>query len=285
MIPFNKTMIKVFLPINIFFVLVTISTSTNANMLPIDPAEMLQERGYPTDTVEQVIEATRSESHFVRSMALQLLANRIGNKAAQTLKEALNYERIEVRCDAAHLLGSLGDKTGLERMRKDFEQLTSNDTAPVPLDPNVMDPEKIEEIEGKKNLRLYNALLVAKVLAELGDRRGYKLAARMASEGAWVLHKFEAIYVLVEVAKTDESILKVEGMDPISVLSAMARSEKNEYVFYLLTNMVSEKLRDDVAIRILEIAKDSPNRSEQARLTAQMHLNAVKNRKKADGNK
>ncbi|GAH18626.1 unnamed protein product, partial [marine sediment metagenome] len=149
--------------------------------------------------------------------------------------------------------------------------------------PNVTDPNEIKKREGKRNLRLYNGLLAAKVLAELGDRRGYELAARMALEGSWILQRYEAIFTLIEMAKTDEATLRAEGIDPVLVLCVVAESEKDKHVIYLLTNQVRINLDDDAAIRILEIAKDSANLSEEARSVAQMHLDAVKARKKASG--
>jgi len=258
-------------------------STAKATKIPIDLAQELQKHGYPSDTPEQIIEATKSESYYVRHIALELLTQRTGKEAIPTLKKALNDPRVEVRERAAHWLGTLGDKSGLEQMRKDLKELAPDNGAPLPPDPNVKDPNEIKEREGKRNLRLYNAIRVARVLAELGDRRGYELAARLALRGQWRQQRFEAIVVLVEIAKTDKAILEAEGIDPISVLCVMAQFEKHTTVFQTLTNLVARNLDDDVAIQILEIAKNSPNQSEEARRIAQIHLNTVKARKKAGG--
>jgi len=246
-----------------------------------DRAKQLQGYGYSTDTPEQIIEATKSEGYFVRKIALELLTQRIGKEAIPTLKEALNDARIEVRSRAAHWLGTLGDKSGLERMKQDLKEFAPNDGVPVPPDPNVTDPNEIKKREGKRNLRLYNGLLAAKVLAELGDRRGYELAARMAFEGSWRWQRYEAIFTLIEIAKAGETALRAERLDPVFILCAVAESEKDNHVIYLLTNQVRKNLDDDAAIRILEIAKNSPNLSEKARRVAQLHLDMVRGRKKA----
>jgi len=250
-----------------------------------DRAKQLQEYGYSTDTAEQIIEATKSEGYFVRHIALELLVERTREKAIPTLKEALNDPEVEVRWRAAHWLGTLGDKTGLERMRQDLREFAPNNGAPVPADPNVTDPKEIKKRQAKRNLRLYNALRPAKVLAELGDRRGYELATRMAIEGTWRWQRYEAVFTLVEMAKTEEATLRAEGIAPVLVLCVVAESERDEHVVYLLTNQVRKNLDEDIAIRIIEIVRDSPNQSEKARRVAQLHLNAIKARKEAGGNK
>jgi len=152
-------------------------SNVEADVEPLDRAGVLQELGYPTDTTEQIIEATRNESYPVRFLALELLAERIEKEAIPTLKGALDDARMEVRWRAAHLLGTLGDNSGLEQMQQDLKEFAPNNGAPVPPDPNVIDPNEIKEREDKRNLRLYYGLHAAKVLAELGDRRGYELAA------------------------------------------------------------------------------------------------------------
>jgi hypothetical protein len=262
--------------------LVLMVSITEAKLRPPNRAKQLQEQGYSTDTPEQIIEATKSENYFVRFIALELLVERTKENAIPTLKEALSDPRIEVRWRAAHLLGTLGDKSGLEQMQQDLMEFAPNNGAPVSHDPNVTDPNEIKEQEDKRNLRLYYALRAAKVLAELDDRRGYELAVRMALGGAWEAQRQEAIHVLVEIAKVDESILETEGKAPASVLCAMAASEKDERVIYLLTNQVRQNLSNDIAIQILEITKNSPNLSKKAHRVVQMHLDAVKAKKAAE---
>jgi hypothetical protein len=239
-----------------------------------------EELGIYTDTTEQILQATKSENYFVRLCALELLRDRIGTKAIPTLKEALDDQEMEVRWRAAHLLGTLDDKSGLERMRKDLAEFAPDNGAPVPPDPNVTDPNQIRKREDKRNYRLYNALNAACVLAELGDRRGYELAARMALEGAWAGQRQKAVQVLVEIAKVDDKILAAEGKDPVIVLCAVAEFEKDRTVFGKLTSSVGE-LRGDIAARVLEKAISSRYQSELMRNAAKISLERVRAKIKA----
>jgi len=262
-----------------------ISTIEGRLFQNLDTEKLLREElGIYTDTTEQILQATKSENYFVRLCALELLKDRIGTKAIPTLKEALDDQRMEVRWRAAHLLGTLDDKSGLERMRQDLMEFAPDNGAPVPLDPNVTDPNEIKEIEGKRNLRLSYALDAATVLAELGDRRGYELAVRMAFEGVWAVQRQKVVQVLVEIAKCDEKILAAEGKDPVIVLCAMAESEKDRTVFRKLTGSV-EELRGDIAARVLEKAISSPHQSELMRNAAKRKLKRVRAKMKAAENK
>lgn len=265
----------------IVVLLALMTQNLKGDLVPPDRAKQLQEKGYSTDTPEQIIEAAKSEGFFVRRIALELLTQRIKEKAIPTLKEAVNDPIIEVRVCAAHWLGTLGDKSGLERMKKDLKELAPNNGAPIAPDPNEKDPRKIKDKEEKRNLRLYNALKVAKVLAELDDRQGYELAARMAIEGSWRWQRYEAIFTLIEIAKTNQATLRSERLNPVFVLCAVAESEKDENVIYSLANQVRENLNDDIAIQILEAAKKSPNLSEKCRRVVQMHIDKVEAKNKS----
>lgn len=251
-----------------------------AKMVLMDPASNLQQLGYPTDTAEQILAATKSESYFVRHQALEVLTKRIGKEAIPTLKLFLADPKVEVRTRAAHFLGTLGDKSGLEQMRKDLKDLAPHNGVPLPLDPNE-DPETAKKKQARRNSDLVEALRVAKVLAELGDHRGYKLATGMALDGPLSVQRSEAVFVLVEIAKTDKKILSTQGIDPVSVLCKMAESERGQVPFGILVNLAHEKLDPDIAVRILEIAKNSQNQSETRRRAAQIILDQVKAKKKA----
>ncbi|MCD6393525.1 MAG: HEAT repeat domain-containing protein [Planctomycetes bacterium] len=244
-----------------------------------DRAKLLQDKGYPTRTSKQIIKATKSESYFVRFIALELLTQRIADKAIPTLRKALSDPKGRVRWTAAHLLGTLGDKSGLKQMRQDLKELAPNDGAPFSPDPN-LSAEENNELEMKRNYQLEDALEVAKVLAELGDFSGYNLAAKMAIEGPLSGQRWRAISVLVKMAKTDGAELQAKGLYPVFLLKTSAQSEQHEGVFNILTNLVQKELDDDTAIEILEIAKNSPNQSEKARRIAQMQLDTVKARNK-----
>jgi hypothetical protein len=262
-----------------------ISTIEGSSFKPLDIEKLLREElGIYTDTTEQILQATKNEGYFVRYCALELLKDRIGTKAIPTLKEALDDQRMEVRWRAAHLLGTLDDKSGLERMRQDLMEFAPNNGALVPLDPNVTDPNEIKEIESKRNLRLSYALDAATVLAELGDRRGYELAVRMALEGALAVQRKKAVQVLVEIAKGDEKILATEGKDPVILLCAVAEFEKDRTVFRKLTRS-AEELRGDLAVKVLEKAINSRHQSELMRNVAKIRLERVRAKIKAAENK
>jgi hypothetical protein len=246
----------------------------------LDWAVGLQESGYPTDTPAQIIEATKSESYFVRYSALRLLTQRTGKEAIPHLIQALDDPRTQVRWHAAHLLGTLGDKSGVDRMRQDLQEFAPNNGAPIRPDPNVTDPDEIKSRESRRNVQLYDGLRAARVLAELGQRDGYVLATTMALQGPWAVHRREAVYVLVEIAKADSKILAAEGMDPASVLCAMADSEKQQSVFSTLVSF-AQKLRPDTAERILVRATSSPHQSEKMRNLAAFILQKVKAKNKA----
>ncbi len=259
--------------------LAILASVAEGRVMPPDRAKQLQARGYPTETTEQIIEATQSESYFVRFIALELLTERIRKEAIPTLKKALNDPKPRVRWTAAHLLGTLGDKSGLEQMRRDLTQLT-NKGAPVPADPSLTE-EQNKERDRKRNYHLLDAINVANVLAELEDYSGYALAARMAIEGPLEWQRWRAVIVLVEIAKADKAKLQKDGLDPVFVLKAVAGSEKVDGISHVLTNVVEKELDDDTAIEILEIAKNSTKLSEGARRVAQIQLDKVKARKRA----
>lgn len=267
-----------------FFIFTCASSIVDGSVPTIDLARLLESKGYSADTPEQLLEATKSRSYPIRHMALELLTQRIKEEAIPVLREALDDPRMEVRWRAAHLLGTLGDKSGLQRMRQDLREFAPNNGRPAPPDPNVTSLSEKKERERKRNLGLSYALRAAKVLAELGDCRGYELAVRMALQGEKSYHKIKAIDALVEIAKINEEILARENKDPASVLCVMAESEKDQRIFSLLTGSVTQ-LRGNIAIRILQTAMDSPYQSEKMRKLTELRLEKVRAIMKAASNK
>ena len=232
-----------------------------ASTKSIDLARELRSRGYSADTPDQLKAAARSDNYFVRRISLQLLTERTKREAISSLREALNDTRMEVRSEAARLLGTLGDKSGLERMKKDLNEWAPNDGAPVAPDPN---EKKLSEQETRKlnetrNLRLYYALSAASVLAEFGDQSGYNLAMRMALAGEWSAQRSEAVRILAKMARDNQ------GAE--SVLSVVAESESEGSVFSTLLS-ATEAMGGEPAIRILEKAMQSPRQSDFMRRVA-----------------
>lgn len=256
------------------FVLLTVYSNAKGTIPEMDLVEFLQSRGYKTDTPEQIIEATKSQSYPIRYMALVLLTQRIEKKAIPTLKEALDDSKMEVRWRAAHLLGTLGNKSGLERMRRDLKEYAPNNGVKIPLDPNITNVHEIKMHERKTNLNHGYALYAAKVLAELGDRSGYELAARMAIHGPEIYLRTRAIDVLVKISKTNKEILSKESKYPEKILLEVAESEENLLVIKsLMTSTWS--LDVETQARVLEKIANSPYISDDIREEIESRLERI----------
>ncbi len=236
--------------------------------------EFLHARGYDADTPEQLIKATKSQRYPVRYMALELLTLRIGEKAIPTLKEALDDSKMEVRWRAAHLLGTLGDKSGLGRMRQDIKEYAPNNGVKLPLDPNITNVHEIKMHERKTNRNHGYALYAAKVLAELGDRSGYELAARMAIHGPQIYHRSRSIDVLVEISKTNKEVLAKESIYPEKILLEAAESEENLLVIKsLITSTWS--LDVETRARVLEKVANSTYITDDIRKEIESRLERI----------
>ena len=236
--------------------------------------EFLHARGYDVDTPEQIIEATKSQSYPVRYMALELLTQQIGKKAIPTLKNALDDSKMEVRWRAAHILGTLDDKSGIERMRRDLKEYAPNNGVKLPLDPNITDVHEIKMHERETNRNHGYALYAAKVLAEFGDHSGYELAARMAIHGPQIYHRARAIDVLVEISKTNKEVLAKESIYPEKILLEVAESEENLLVIKsLITSTWS--LDVETQARVLEKIANSPYISDDIREEIEARLERI----------
>lgn len=246
--------------------------------------QSLQRKGFSTDTPEQIIEAAKSESYLVRYIALHLLTDRIGKEAITTLKEALNDPHVKVRWTAAHLLGTLGDKSGLEQMQLDFGELVPRNGATEPADPNIAEDTKaLERWQRHRRYRIRQALEVAKVMAELGDRKGYGLAAKEGLLNIRATSRSLSADVLAEIAKTDEAILAVEGKDPVTVLCVMAESEDRITVFKRI-RMHAINLGGTRGVRILEKAQDNTHQTDQELRWIRMAIDYLKEKMKIPEN-
>jgi hypothetical protein len=160
--------------------------------------------------------------------------------------------------------------------------LTPNNGASFVPDPNITDPEEIDLLRGRRKSRLMDALSVARVLAELGDRRGYHLAAKIALEEHCFAFPYLPISVLAEIVKTDKAILRSEGLDPVFVLKAIAETETDEGVSSVIRNYAANKLPEDIGIEILEAMANSPIQSEQKRFYAKMCLDKIRKGQRDD---
>jgi hypothetical protein len=218
----------------------------------------LQQGGYQTDTSEGIISATKSKSSFERHIALELLAERSPKEAINVLKQSLNDEAITVRRAAAHLLGTLGDKSGLEQMQKDFEEFIPKEEEPN--DPNILkDSKKLEKWKATQDWYAGTALEIGKVLAEYGDFRAYELAVKEGLSDASSATKSRSAVVLGEIGKRASGRLKE---DAVAVLCRMAESEKAPTVFREVWRMADE-IGGGVEIQILEKAISNPHQAEK----------------------
>ena len=241
--------------------------------LNIDKKRALEARGYHSNTTEQIIEATKSDSYYVRKMALELLTERIGIDAIGKLKAALDDSALLVRCTAAHLLATFGDRSGLAQMQRDFVELAPELEQAMINDPSFNKDWANIKVRNK-TFSIEDGLEVSKVLAELGDPSGYELA-ETALKGFSRGLRLRAINILVEIAKTQEAGCSVRVLDPISILTKVAASEKEEDVILALFNLTTMRLKSSTAARVLEAAMNAPDQTEHVRQVAQKFLDEL----------
>ena len=128
----------------------------------------------------------------------------------------------------------------------------------------------------KRASRIQDALRVAKVLAELGDRRGYNLAVEIALN-EHSLGNYLPISVLSEIVKTNKATLKSEGLDPVFVLKAIGESETDEGVSNVILNYAATILPEEIGIEILDVMTNSTKLPENKRFYAKWCLDKIKN--------
>ena len=206
--------------------------------------------------------------------ALGLLTDRKGKAAIPTLKKALEDPEQKTRRIAAHHLGALGDKSGVEQMKQDLKKL-------APLN------GKRDSLDAKGHAQLEEALEVAMVLGELGDASAYPLASHLVVNGT-AQEKWRSIVVLLRIANTDNAALKAAGMDPIGLLKEIAVHEEDDEVFFMFLDRVHKILRsrpdmiDLLALAKINIHHQTPpsNGPYQSRYTRAhgFHQQAVKDR-------
>ena len=236
----------------------------------------LQQDGYNTETADGIIAATKSKSSFVREIALELITSRSPKDAVPALKQALNDKQIDVRRTAAHLLGTLGDKEGLEQMQKDFEAFVPKEEEPN--DPNIIrKPDTLDQWTKNHRYRICTALEIGKVLAELGDFRAYNLAAKEGLTDTKELGaiRMRAAEVLGEIGKKDVNELKTQGMEPIAVLCKMAETEKEWAVFHRIETVANE-IGEKAAVQIYEKAVINSNIAKDKKDITKMVLKELK---------
>jgi len=220
--------------------------------------EKLEDHGYPCQTLEQIEIALRAGDQTVRRLAVLLLAERYAEHSIPRIKDALSDEHLVVRMAAAGALRKLGDQSGLEPMRTDWERLvrTGGDDGEAAL-------------FQKANIALLRDVMdVSRVLAEFGDNRGYRLAEQAALNSEFEGHRYQAIWVLTEIAHTSREKLEQEGLNPGAVLEKVAASEKSKTVqdqLFGAMSKFSKELDPDLLTGVLRTLASSPHVSEADR--------------------
>jgi HEAT repeat protein len=217
-------------------------------------------KGYPTDTVEQIMAAIESPNDTVRMTALTLLVARVGEEAIPVLKKVLSDKDVLVRKRAAELLGSLGDASGVPVLRADYDSLVAKHTNH---DPNKADPN-VGEV-ALKRADVFSAMSIAQVLVEFGDTRGFEQAARILAGDNWA-HRLDALKVLFEINMwIDRTQLLAEKRDPEPLLIRAAESEKQPHLLREFLNDTLSNTRGTLRRTLLEKVEKSSNAPEEIR--------------------
>ena len=87
----------------------------------------------------------------------------------------------------------------------------------------------------------------------------YELAVKQALEGKTAKKRIDSIIILTELGRTiDNDKLKAKDIDLEAVLIRIAESEKHPFVLGIVEASVSNNMRPESQIRILEKLKQSP---------------------------
>ena len=235
-------------------------TSARGDIVLPSPEQRLKDRGYPCETIEGIHAALESPDYSVRRLAVDLLVKRQGQAAIGKLGQLLNDVHIQVRATAASLLGKLSNDTGLLPMRRDLQQLMPSRIAHY-------DQSLLERI-GDANVA--DAMDVARVLAELGDPRGYKLAGLTALKGRLEAQRYRAVHVLVEIADLDQDLLTSQALDPLRILEVMAADEESNVVLHQILTAIGGRELDVISTgRIVQAVIGSEHASARVRGMAQ----------------
>jgi hypothetical protein len=177
-----------------------------------------------------------------RVSAYHILTLNFGSKAIPILQgcldktdNAYNSERTRI----ARYLALLGDKSGLERLRKEITALTNYDketnSQTIKSDSNKKEtpPLGIKT----KEARIARCLEYAHVLAEFGDSFGYELAVKATSDKS-SSKKVHAANILTNLSRLDKAEQKARGIDPEAALLSMLDNIESESDIYRLNGLI-----------------------------------------------
>jgi len=219
---------------------------------------------YPYETVEQLLEATKSTKSLIRTVSLDMLVYRIGDNAKPYLIKALDDPHVSVRARAAELLGFLGDGTGLPQLQRDFDGLVAW----------ISEGPK----EGPENTwakygwafpggYIRKALHIGRLLAQFGDNRAFGLAAKLALEDKDPTMRDYAIWVLAAIAENDRSVLLAENRDPYPIFVLVAQNEKDRLALRTLI-LAAASMPAEIQTKVWEAIIASPNAPEEVKAEA-----------------
>jgi hypothetical protein len=136
------------------------------------------------------------------------------------------------------LLAAFGDGSGLPVMRKDYERLTKT-IEKRRSDPNAPeDPNDHVIGVNRRAMDPLDALEVGRVLAMVGDNRGFDLATRTLLDPGNGYSREKALRVLFAIYRwSDKSTLASEKRDPEPTIMMLVESETDPYV---LRSLVSQ---------------------------------------------
>ena len=246
--------------------------------------DRVRTKGYDVNSIEDLSRATKDKAPAVREGALYLLARKAKGQSIPVLKQACSDPWPGVRCAAARLMGVLGDRSGLDRMRKDWAELMREGQKDDVSAEDFREREKRGEPTslGSASGRLYYALQVAQVLAEFGDSSGYEVAARTAVQDKVAVNRGLSMMVLAELGRLDKATLEARGCDPEAVLLVVAESETASHSLEVLYGCVTGRMRPESKVRILEKLERSPHLSDQRRRTVTGALQDVRRQLEKD---
>ncbi len=234
---------------------------------PFDISLMKKEK-YAYETPEQLQQAANSETPYIRSIALKMLAQRIGEGAKQILIKALDDPEVTMRYRAAELLAYLGDIRGLPRMQKDFDEWVQRyekgicDGETIPGDPRVVWRRRSTPTE---------VLAIGQILARFGDNRAFGFAAKMALENPLQVWRRRAVEVLVEIAMNDRSALLAENRDPDPVFVVLAETESAKGVLDRVV-LAALSMRTETQTKVLDAVIASQRAPEEVKAKARRAL-------------
>jgi len=206
---------------------------------------MLSDDGQPFDTPEDLKAALHSKRAPIREIAIKYFTQREGERFVPTLREYLSYEHVRVRYTAARLLNNFGDRSGLEQMRSDFQNLLLPGKSPEdPGDPGLMGVA-----------RLQDALEIGGILANLEDERALPLALK-ALQHKLPAVRSPAVRAVGRIARDGET--RQEAVLALAALVNLAEREPERTVHGAIA-AVALNMEPRSAIKLFEAVVRNPH--------------------------